>query len=181
MNAWPGVSIPKRKNCARLPRMSTPTIDTMRMPKTVTMTPATATQSTQRGCPVTTPAAERGPRSNRMKIATRAAVGIASTANHTGRLHHQAALPTSGNEMPSAPALNRVKSSAVRCQRKAVIANAPAVTTPRHTRGRASTRAIGPRANAAIPMSARPWHSRATVGGDMFEISSPGSPTIDTG
>ncbi len=61
------------------------------------------------------------------------------------------------------------------------MANAPAVTTARQGRGRASTRAIGPRARAAAPHNANPCDSNATVGGDMFEISSPGKPTMDTG
>ena len=46
--------------------------------------------------------------------------------------------------------------SAVRCQRKAVMANGPATTTARQTDGRASTRAMSGRSTTARPQMPMP-------------------------
>ena len=153
----------------------------MRIPKTVTNAPTAASGPTQRRTSSTVVAEPRGPRSNRTKIATRTAVGIARTTNQTGRVHHQAAVPTPGSVTPRSRAVSSVMSTAVRCQRNAVMANVPAVTTSFQTRGRCSTRFIGSRTRTATPMMARPYAMRATVGGAMLEISSPGSPTMLVG
>ena len=71
--------------------------------------------------------------------------------------------------------------SAVRCQRKAVMAKGPATTTARQTLGLPSTRAMRGRSTTARPQMPTPWASRAAVGGAMLETASPGNPTIDVG
>jgi hypothetical protein len=53
--------------------------------------------------------------------------------------------------------------------------------TVAQTRGRRSQRDSGRRTSRTRPINHRAFVARANVGGDMFEIASPGRPTIEIG